>query len=362
MGKRSVATSPDGALLSVQFQRFGVNKGVAVVTVLRRCSILLLLSLLSGKILTGCSSHPHGTHARADDWSPTVATPEFQFGRGPVVLVDAAHGNWHTIEGRFAPFAELLRKDGYRVRSADEPISRELLQDAGVFVIANAVRGGEDSVWILPTPPALETEEMSVLVEWVEQGGALLLIADHMPFPGSVAGLADAFGIVFLNGYALKSASEGGSLVFTRTAGSLVDHPISRGRAPSEEIAFVKSFTGQAFRAVVPVEPLLLLPDSWTVFFPREAGVFTLDTAQESARGLLQGAVLRHGKGRVAVFGEAGMFTAQTLQRDGKSLRFGMNDPAAGRNAQFALNVMHWLSGVLQDAGETMERRELLGR
>lgn len=317
-------------------------------TLLRLC-LIMLLSVACAGMLPGCSSHPRGMHSRADDWSPVVATPEFQFGRGPLVLVDAAHGNWHTIEGRFAPFAELLRKDGYRVSSATGRVSRESLQDTDVFVIANAVKGGEDSVWILPTPSALEAEEVSALVDWVSTGGSLLLIADHMPFPGSVARLADAFGIVFLNGYAMKSVSEGGSLVFTRAAGSLVDHPISRGRTRSEEISSIKAFSGQAFRAVVPMEPLLLLADDWTVFFPREAGVFARDTAQESARGLCQGAVLRHGKGRVAIFGEAAMFTAQTQQRGEAVVRFGMNDPDAVHNAQFVLNVMHWLSGVLQN-------------
>jgi hypothetical protein len=309
--------------------------------------LLVLLPLSCVGILSGCSIHPKGIHARADDWNATVTAPEFPLGRGPVVLVDAAHGNWHTIEGRFAPFAELLRKDGYRVGSATGRISHESLRDTDVFVIANAVKGGEDSVWILPTPAVLDAEEVRVLVEWVGDGGSLLLIADHMPFPASVAGLADAFGIVFLNGYAKKSVDESGIMIFTRAARSLVDHPISRGRTLAEDVPSVKAFTGQGFRAVVPVEPLLLLPDSWAVFFPHGAGVFAIDTPQESARGLLQGAVLRHAEGRVAVFGEAAMFTAQTQLQGDKLQRFGMNDPEAVHNAQFVLNVMHWLSGVL---------------
>ena len=67
------------------------------------------------------------------------------------------------------------------------------------------------------------------------------------------------------------------------------------------------------------------------------------------ATGLLQGAVIRHGKGRVAVFGEAAMFTAQVIERNGQVVRFGMNDPAASQNAQFVLNVLHWLSGQLDN-------------
>ena len=61
-----------------------------------------------------------------------------------------------------------------------------------------------------------------------------------MPFPGSVAALADAFGIVFLNGHALKSASGGGLLVFTREAGSLADHPMTCDRTADEQVPSVK--------------------------------------------------------------------------------------------------------------------------
>ena len=92
------------------------------------------------------------------------------------------------------------------------------------------------------------------------------------------------------------------------------------------------------------------MPPDWSVYFPYEAGEFTATTPSESARGLLQGAVLRHGQGRVAVFGEAAMFSAQTqVLGDQVVGRMGMNDPEAPQNAQFVLNVLHWLSGLLPD-------------
>ena len=299
-------------------------------------------------VLSGCASQ-QGIQQKADDWTPSVPTPQFTADTGPRVLVDAAHGNFHKIDGRFAAFARLLRADGYRVASADEPVSAEVLSAADVFVIANAVKGGENAQWVLPTPPAIEPEEVTALVQWVHDGGSLLLIADHMPFPGSVANLADAFGIQFRNGYAIKSVKEGGTLIFTR-AGGLADHAITRGRNAPEQITALKTFTGQAFSAVVTVEPLMRMPDDWTVFFTEEAAKFTSTTPSESTRGLLQGAVLRHGQGRVAVFGEAAMFTAQTqVLGDTVVHRMGMNDPEASQNAQFVLNVLHWLSGLLAD-------------
>ena len=295
------------------------------------------------------SDHHAGGQVADDDWSPNVSKPEFPRGKGPVVLVDAAHGNFHTIDGSFGAFAELLDNDGYDVRSGGARVTQELLDEVRVYVISNAVHGGHDAEWTLPTPPAFTSDEVEVLVEWVEHGGSLLLIADHMPFPGATANLASAFGIVFLNGFAMKSVQDGGILSFTRSSGSLSDHAITRGRTDSEKIESIRSFTGQAFRAVSPVQALMAMPDDWVVLLPTEAWEFGDDTPRVSARGLIQGAVMHRGSGRVAVFGEAAMFTAQTQVNNGVVRTMGMNHPSAGENAQFVLNVMHWLTGSLDD-------------
>jgi hypothetical protein len=57
--------------------------------------------------------------------------------------------------------------------------------------------------------------------------------------------------------------------------------------------------------------------------------------------GRSQGVVLPFGRGRVAVFGEAAMFSAQLAGAD--NIPFGMNVPGID-NRQFALNLLHWLS------------------
>lgn len=56
---------------------------------------------------------------------------------------------------------------------------------------------------------------------------------------------------------------------------------------------------------------------------------------------------MRFGRGRVVMLGEAGMLTAQLAGRD--RIPFGMNI-AGLHNRQFALNIMHWLTGVLEPA------------
>ena len=50
----------------------------------------------------------------------------------------------------------------------------------------------------------------------------------------------------------------------------------------------------------------------------------------------------RFHRGRIAVFGDATMFSAQ-LKGDGT--RMGMNSDEGVHNLQFLLNVMHWLVG-----------------
>ena len=71
-----------------------------------------------------------------------------------------------------------------------------------------------------------------------------------------------------------------------------------------------------------------------------------------SAAGRAQGIALMFGKGRVVVLGEAAMLSAQLFtgpaaQLVGKDeIRIGMNYPGID-NRQLALNIMHWLSGLL---------------
>ena len=287
---------------------------------------------------------PQHSHSQAVEWKPRLESVTYPDGQGPRVLVDAAHGNWHTIDARFRPFADLLRADGYRVTGTSETVSGTLLEPTDVFVISNAVLGGEDSEWHLPTPHALTDGEVKITVDWIADGGALLLIADHMPFPGSLTNLASALGVVFYNGFAMDAAAGTGTLVFDRSSGMLQGHEITDGSTPENRITAVKAYTGQGFRAVREVQPLLRLPDDWLILLPQVAWEFDERTPRVSAAGLLQGAVFQFGLGRVAVFGEAAMFTSQSFERDGRMVRVGFADPEAAQNARFVLNLMQWLS------------------
>ena len=297
-------------------------------------------------LAAGLASLRLGAQQVADTaYAARVAAPAYAAGAGPVVLLDEAHTNFHTLDGRYLVFGRLLARDGYQVRPSRVPFTAAALAGARVLVIANALHASNAGRWELPTPSAFTSAEIAAVRHWVQAGGSLLLIADHMPFPGAAGELAAAFGIHMLNGFAYDSTRTISKFTYTRAGGRLAEHPITSGRTAAERIDSVVAFTGQAFRVDAPGRALMTLATGTIVLEPRVAWQFDATTPAERGDGLLQGAVVPFGTGRVAVFGEAAMFSAQVTGAQRNPM--GMNDPAAPQNAQFLLNVMHWLTGVL---------------
>jgi hypothetical protein len=276
-------------------------------------------------------------------FKPNVGAPAFKAGAGPVVLIDEGHYNFHTMSGRYLAFSRLLKGDGYVVEPLAGRFTRTGLDRAKILVISNALAKQNEEEWNLPTPSAFDSAEIAIVRDWVKDGGSLWLIADHMPFPGAAGSLAAEFGIRMQNGFALDAGESSGRMRFARSDGSLADHPVTRGRNVSERIDSVIAFTGQAFRLEGQGDPLMTLPDSTVLLMPEAAWQFSKETPRLPASGMLQGAAVRFGKGRVAVFGEAAMFSAQVAGPERRPA--GMNDPSAPQNAQFLLNVVHWLTG-----------------
>jgi hypothetical protein len=200
--------------------------------------------------------------------------------------------------------------------------------------------------WAAPTPSAFTPEEIEAVGSWVKRGGALLLIADHFPFAGAASDMAAKFGFSFANGFALTDSQTGEPDIFSVTAGTLKQDIVTRGRGPQEAVTSVATFTGSAFRAPRAARPLMLLSQQFVLLTPEVAWEFSDATPRSSGAGWLQGSVMPFGKGRVAVFAEAAMFTAQVV--GGRpEVRIGFNAPQATGNKQFVLNVVHWLAGVL---------------
>ena len=204
---------------------------------------------------------------------PRTGIPAYALGKGPRLVIDGAHANFHTVDGRYSPFAKLASRDGYRVSGSDEPFSDAMLAN---------------------------------------------------------------------------DAKQNGNYRYTRIRG-IHPHPIFNGRGrKGERVDSVVTFTGSAFwiPEASRSAPLLSVPADTRVLMPRVAWQFGDSVASSPGKGMLQGAALRVGKGRLVAAGEAAMFSAQRAGPQGSTL-MGFNEPTAPQNAQFALNVLHWLSGLL---------------
>jgi len=281
------------------------------------------------------------------DFNVKAADPAYPHGMGPIVLIDEAHHNFHTMDGRYKPFAQFLESDGYVVRKSDKPFTEESLKNGDILVIANALSKENEEEWAMPMYPAFTKDEVTVVADWVKNGGSLFLIADHMPFPGVAADLARAFGVEFNNGFAFTEDPNlrRGPMIFRRDDGSVKDHAITRGRSSAERIDSVATFTGQAFQPCQDDNRLLEFGLGVVSLMPEVAWEFSEKTPKISVTGWCQGAAKQFGKGRVVVFGEAAMFTSQVA---GNDITVGMRSPEAGQNAQLLLNIMHWLSGLIE--------------
>jgi hypothetical protein len=267
--------------------------------------------------------------------------PAWHLGAGPGIFIDAAHNNFHTKDGGFFAFNKLLEQDGYQMNGLNKTISnKDVLKDCKILVIANPLNDSNVDNWVLPTPSAFTKDEISIIASWVENGGSLLLIADHMPFAGAAYELGKVFGFEFLNGFAFTGKGNWPPSVFTIKDGTLLDSPINNGNNDTEKIESVATFTGSAFKAPAGAIPVLGFLETHFSLQPDTAWSFNDNTPKVNLEGYSQGALMKYGKGKVAVFGEAAMFTAQ-LANGG--FKVGINSEQAPQNAQFTLNLIHWL-------------------
>jgi len=276
------------------------------------------------------------------EFNTAVSNPAYPKSE-PRVLFDEAHHNFHTTEGRYKPFVDLLMNDGYRIIRNRQSFSKSTLSNFKVLVIANAL-GAEEMDDDGADASAFTEEECQAVQEWVKGGGALFLIADHAPFGGAAASLAGRFGVDMSKGFTYdQENSVAGSpslLIFSRDNKLLVSHPITEGRDQNERLNRVQSFTGQSLKGPADSVAILKLADT-----SRDSPDRNTDTSV-SAAGRAQAIALKFGKGRVVVQGEAAMLSAQISGQE--RYKMGMNVPG-NDNRQYALNVMHWLSGLLKE-------------
>ena len=276
------------------------------------------------------------------EFNTTIENPAYKKD-GPRVAFDEAHHNFHTAEGRYKPFVDLLMSDGYRVVRNRQAFTKTVLNSFKVLVISNALGAEEDDDQGADSS-AFTEEEIQAVHDWVKGGGSLLLIADHAPFGGAAADLANRFGVEMSKGYTFdKENSVAGSashLIFSRENKLLATHPITEGRNQDEKVNLLRSFTGQSLKGPENSTAILKLSEGAT-----DTPSFDSQTST-SAAGRAQAIALKFGKGRVVVQAEAAMLSAQISGPEKRKM--GMNVPG-NDNRQYALNLMHWLSGILKE-------------
>ncbi len=299
------------------------------------CSFLLYILLIPSRSYAQQISDP--------EFNPRIEYAMYENGKGSLVLIDEGHNNFHTMTGRYKPFADVLAKDGYEVKPINAAFTKEALKDAGILVISNALNEKNTEEWVLPVSSAFTQTEIDEIEEWIKNGGSLFLIADHMPFPGAAEKLAARFGFNLNNGFAVDTTEMGDPSLFTRTEKTLLTNAVTDGRNISESVDSIYSFTGEAFRIPDDALSVLLFNQNFISLMPDTAWNFKDDTPRIPIAGWCQGAIKKFGNGRIAVWGEAAMFSAQLANNN----KIGMNAPYARHNLQLLLNIIHWLDKKL---------------
>lgn len=279
----------------------------------------------------------------------TVTAPAWTAG-GPAVLVDNAHWNAATTARGLVAFAGLLQADGYTVLAGANAARAETLKDARVAVIANplglsgmarrAARGAGLDHLAMFDDEALLGQEIDTTVQWIENGGSLLLAVDEDPIARGSVALAASLGVTLHRGLVIDLGHSEPRfperLVFSRENGLIGTHPIVEASGDLPAVNRVVTFGGQALTPPQGAASLLVFSPS-AVSVARKGDPATSGTP---VGGLAQAVAFERGRGRVVVLGDVALLTMSEVG-DGQPVGLSW---AGTNNERFVRHVMRWLS------------------
>jgi hypothetical protein len=241
-----------------------------------------------------------------------------------IVLFDLskreASGNadWR-IDGGYSSWADELRRQGFEPRSITQnSISSQTLSEANVLVIPE------------PQNPFSDSERQAIL-EFVQRGGGLLMIADHRDSDRDNDGWDSP---EVFNGWDGKTPSNAPS-----------EYRKSLDAASSFGLSF--SFASGFRDPVITIKPLVMhsvvdgLPSAGIYVGTSTDG----GTPLMGANGKTYLTVSEIGKGRVLGYGDSSAFSDGTFS-DGTKSKY--NNWVNLSNARLAINAVKWLAQDLQ--------------
>jgi hypothetical protein len=322
-------------------------------------SLLLLFSLQGATIAP--SQQPYRTEitgSMSDDlgYKPLLRKPAFAR-HGLIMLLDEGHQNMVFNQG----LARLATADGFKIRRSQSKFTADLLHKANILVILEPGITGAIKSPMAP-PPAFTDEEAALVHDWIADGGALLFALNGFAAgPHSVlTKLGVEFNLGVVTDPQLRKASDTpGSIehVFSGEQFLSSSHKIILGRGPEEQVRSVV-LAGMNGMKTTPQGAAALLQCSEDAQFHPDPRQMRAVAKPDAVTGYAWAPVpaphapiaiaYTLGKGHVVVLGNAGIVSA-TIFHDVNNPRDGHYEGLRqGDNQQFALNVMHWLSGLLE--------------
>ena len=304
---------------------------------------LITAFLLACILLVTGMAHAKWPMSNDPAFDATVRNPAYPESTGPRILLDGAHHNFFVQWDFIEPFADLARADGYRPEIGEDAFTEEYLAGFDIVVIITALPFDFTTKTEVTTESTFTDDEISVLHEWVDAGGSLLVFSEHAPLDQAINPLLQRFGMSTSIGYVVdsenadKSFGKPGWIVFSRANGLLnVEHPVIQGRNENEAIDSVVTFGGSSLSGEGYTNLFRLSPTARNEVHPTGVGPVGMGTSQALAG--------EFGEGRIVAFGDSNGFTAMVFnEEDGSTISAGMNTEHYDWK-QLVLNVLHWLS------------------
>ena len=311
--------------------------------------------LVLGALVFGLIAWVRSVQQSDTAYVPRVTRPIWAAG-GPAVAIDDGHWNSYTAVRGYGPFIQLLRADRYAVIESGSAASEDVLTNARVIVIANALgfRGVVRQVGRVArinldglAADAFTDPEVEQLDAWVKSGGSLLLAADPSPAGRAVRSLAERFGVRMRDAMVFdpehSEQDDPTSIVFTREGKTLAQHPIAGPPGQADSLERVVTFGGQALEGPIHATQLLML--AGTAYERKRPGDDPDDRV--AVPGLAQAVAMSHGRGKVVVLGDADVITSQVRAVGAINDRIGLQWRNSD-NESFARRIMAWLSGAVE--------------